>query len=70
MEPAEVERAAALCGAAGAWLVLDNTYEHFVYGAGRRHACVAAPHVINLFRRGRGWPLLGRARCCQLLPAR
>ena len=48
LEREEVERAATLCAAAGAWLVLDNTYEHFVYG-GRQHHCVGAPHVINLF---------------------
>jgi hypothetical protein len=129
MTPEEVEKAAALCGAAGAWLVLDNTCEpcqhhacwscrhaavpsccfgcfdaqpslsgraqkpasaplvqqscampatkslpclctppptpgplaadeHFVYGEGRRHHCVAAPHVINIFsfsKVGAGW---------------
>ncbi len=27
MKPEEVERAAALCAEAGAWLVLDNTCE-------------------------------------------
>lgn len=54
MTQEEVERAAALCGAAGAWLVLDNTYEHFTFGqdgdgAPRQHHCVAAPHVVNIF---------------------
>lgn len=46
MAPAEVDRAAALCAAAGAWLVLDNTYEHFVYqpegGSGARLMCLLA----------------------------
>ena len=44
----QVERASQLCEAAGCWLVLDNTYEHFVYD-GREHFCLAAPHVINIF---------------------
>jgi aspartate/methionine/tyrosine aminotransferase len=48
MKPEEVERAAALCAEAGAWLVLDNTYEHFVFGEGRHH-CAAGPHVIHIF---------------------
>ena len=48
MEQQEIERASALCAAAGAWLVLDNTYEHFAY-EGRQHFCLTAPHVINIF---------------------
>lgn len=32
MTPEEVERAAEICGNKGVWLVLDNTYEQFVYG--------------------------------------
>ena len=44
----QVERASELCAAAGAWLVLDNTYEHFVYD-GREHFCMAGPHILNIF---------------------
>lgn len=63
MERAELERASELCRRAGAWLLLDNTYEHFAYG-GRAHHCISAPHVLNLFsfskvRRG---PLPGARR--------
>ena len=43
-----MERASELCAAAGAWLVLDNTYEHFVYD-GREHFCMAGPHILNIF---------------------
>jgi aspartate/methionine/tyrosine aminotransferase len=39
----ELDRAAALTGAAGAWLVIDNTYGQFVY-EGRQHYCPAGPH--------------------------
>jgi hypothetical protein len=44
----ECERAAELTQRAGAWLVMDNTYEHFVYD-GRQHHCVSAPHIIHIF---------------------
>ena len=44
----ECARAAELTQAAGAWLVMDNTYEHFVYDE-RQHHCVSAPHIIHIF---------------------
>eukprot|EP00798_Chlamydomonas_sp_ICE-L_P032457 gene32457-31069_t len=44
----EVQRASDMCAAAGAWLILDNTYEDFLY-EGREHFCVGGPHVINVF---------------------
>lgn len=44
----EIERASQMCAAAGAWLVLDNTYENFVYDR-QEHFCLSAPHVINIF---------------------
>ena len=44
----ELERAAELTARAECWLILDNTYEHFVY-EGLQHHCVPAPHIIHLF---------------------
>lgn len=44
----EVDRANKMCREAGAWLVMDNTYEHFVY-EGRQHHCVSGSNVIQLF---------------------
>ena len=44
----ELERAAELTARAGCWLIMDNTYEHFVY-EGLQHHCVSAPHIIHLF---------------------
>jgi Aminotransferase class I and II len=44
----ELQRASAICTAAGAWLIIDNTYEHFTYG-GAQHECVHGPHIINIF---------------------
>lgn len=58
MKPEEVERAAALCAEAGAWLVLDNTYEHFVFGEGRHH-CAAGPHVIHIFSFSKAYGMMG-----------
>ena len=48
LDRSELERASALCGAVGAWLVVDNTYEHFTYD-GCEHACVSGPHIVNLY---------------------
>ncbi len=44
----EVQRAARICALAGSWLVLDNTYEDFLY-EDRQHTCVGAPNIINIF---------------------
>ena len=48
MTQSELERASQLCRDAGAWLVMDNTYEHFVYD-GREHICIAGPHILHIF---------------------
>lgn len=48
MEREELEEASRMCSRAGAWLVVDNTYEHFTYD-GATHHCVSGPHVINMF---------------------
>ncbi|CAL8463420.1 g2954 [Coccomyxa elongata] len=54
----EVERAAQLCQDAGAWLIMDNTYEHFVYD-GRQHHCIAAPHIIHVFSFSKAFGMMG-----------
>ena len=69
---ATLERASRLCERAGAWLVVDNTYEHFVFeapggrggggeggGLGPRHACVGGPHVANVFSFSKAWGMMG-----------
>lgn len=55
---AELEAAAEMCAAAGAWLVLDNTYEDFVYGA-RSHSCLAGPNIINVFSFSKAYGMMG-----------
>lgn len=48
-----IAAAASMCAAAGAWLVLDNTYEDFVYDAEAREELaqplVAGPNVVHVF---------------------
>lgn len=38
--------------------VLDNTYEHFVYG-GRKHSCVGGANVINIFSFSKAYGMMG-----------
>ena len=45
----ELEEAKRLCEGAGAWLVVDNTYEHFTFEPEQAHVCVSGDHVINIF---------------------
>ena len=54
MTKAELERASELCRLRGAWLIVDNTYEHFTYD-GRQHVCVSAPHVLHIFSFSKVW---------------
>lgn len=54
----ELEAAARLCASAGCWLVLDNTYEDFVYG-GRSHTCLAGPNLINVFSFSKAYGMMG-----------
>ena len=39
------------CKEHGAWFVVDNTYEDFLYGSegDAAHACLDEPHIVNLF---------------------
>ncbi len=50
----DLERARAMCADAGCWLVMDNTYEHFVYD-GRTHHCIGGPNVLNVFSFSKVW---------------
>ena len=50
----ELERLAEMTGRAGAWLVLDETYEDFLF-SGQEHFCPSAPHVVHLFSFSKVW---------------
>ncbi|CAI5979818.1 unnamed protein product [Closterium sp. NIES-65] len=53
-----LRRISAICEKAGSWLVLDNTYEYFMYG-GNRHVCLEAPHVLNIFSFSKAYGMMG-----------
>eukprot|EP00775_Hariotina_reticulata_P011561 gene11559-11705_t len=54
----ELQRATDMCAAAGCWLVLDNTYEDFVYN-GRQHHAISAPNVIHVFSFSKAYGMMG-----------
>ena len=57
--PFEVlKRIADACAKANCWLVLDNTYEYFVYGE-HTHRAIEAPHVINIFSFSKAYGMMG-----------
>lgn len=55
---AELESAAAMCAAAGAWIILDNTYEDFVYNGGKHH-CVCGHNVLHVFSFSKAYGMMG-----------
>lgn len=48
MDQESLTKAAAICEMNKAWLVMDDTYEDFVY-EGRTHHCINSPNVIHIF---------------------
>lgn len=46
------------CKKAGTWLILDNTYEYFMYG-GREHVCFEGDHVMNIFSFSKAYGMMG-----------
>ena len=47
--PKEVlDRLARMTADAGTWLVIDETYENFLF-SGQKHYCPDAPHVVHVF---------------------
>jgi len=67
MTKEEVNRAADLCHQFGAWFVLDNTYEHFVYNDSKKddsappraHYCASGPHVLHIFSFSKAFGMMG-----------
>ncbi|KAG2424660.1 hypothetical protein HXX76_014384 [Chlamydomonas incerta] len=56
---AELDAFSAACAAGGCWLVLDNTYEDFVFAEGGEHYCPAGPHVVHLFSMSKAYGMMG-----------
>lgn len=53
-----LQRISELCKNAGCWLVVDNTYEYFMYD-GLKHTCVEAPHIVNVFSFSKAYGMMG-----------
>ncbi|KAM3267988.1 aromatic aminotransferase ISS1 [Capsicum chacoense] len=47
-----------ICKEAGCWLIVDNTYEYFMYDD-RKHVCVEANHVVNIFSFSKAYGMMG-----------
>lgn len=48
MTKGELERVARICKENKAWLIVDDTYEDFLYD-GREHHCLGDNHIIHIF---------------------
>ncbi|KAK9809123.1 hypothetical protein WJX72_009699 [[Myrmecia] bisecta] len=55
---AELERASKICSDAGSWLLIDNTYEHFIWGQ-QEHLCVGGPHILHTFSFSKAYGMMG-----------
>ncbi|GMH03652.1 hypothetical protein Nepgr_005491 [Nepenthes gracilis] len=53
-----LKRISDLCRDNGSWLIVDNTYEYFMYD-GRRHSCVEGNHVVNIFSFSKAYGMMG-----------
>ncbi|KAF6166985.1 hypothetical protein GIB67_030678 [Kingdonia uniflora] len=53
-----LKRISDLCRSAGSWLVMDNTYEYFMYD-GLQHSCVEGDHIVNIFSFSKAYGMMG-----------
>lgn len=53
-----LQRISDLCKSAGSWLVVDNTYEYFMYD-GLEHYCLEDSHIVNLFSFSKAYGMMG-----------
>ncbi|KAE9616140.1 hypothetical protein Lal_00017116 [Lupinus albus] len=53
-----LKRIADLCKNAGSWLLVDNTYEYFMYD-GLKHTCVEGNHIVNIFSFSKAYGMMG-----------
>ena len=54
-----LQRASDLCAKAGTWLVVDNTYDHFVYGGAEHEMPLEAPHVLHVSSFSKAYGMAG-----------
>ncbi|KAI9160496.1 hypothetical protein LWI28_008679 [Acer negundo] len=53
-----LKRISKMCRDAGSWLVVDNTYEYFMYD-GLKHSCVEGNHIVNIFSFSKAYGMMG-----------
>ncbi|PIA65288.1 hypothetical protein AQUCO_00100635v1 [Aquilegia coerulea] len=53
-----LKRISDLCKSAGSWLVVDNTYEYFMYD-GLKHSCIEGDHIVNIFSFSKAYGMMG-----------
>ncbi|MBA0565307.1 hypothetical protein Golob_010192, partial [Gossypium lobatum] len=53
-----LKRISDICKKAGCWLVVDNTYEYFMYD-GLKHSCVEGDHIVNIFSFSKAYGMMG-----------
>ncbi|KAG2324552.1 hypothetical protein Bca52824_007280 [Brassica carinata] len=53
-----LKRISDICKDAGCWLIVDNTYEYFVYD-GLKHCCVEGDHIVNIFSFSKTYGMMG-----------
>ncbi|KAK8581246.1 hypothetical protein V6N13_144285 [Hibiscus sabdariffa] len=53
-----LKRISDICKNAGCWLVVDNTYEYFMYD-GLKHSCLEGNHIINIFSFSKAYGMMG-----------
>lgn len=53
-----LKRISEICIEAGCWLVVDNTYEYFMYD-GLKHSCIEGNHIVNIFSFSKAYGMMG-----------
>lgn len=53
-----LRRISDLCKQAGSWLVVDNTYEYFMYD-NLKHTCLEGNHIVNIFSFSKAYGMMG-----------
>ncbi|KAG0599622.1 hypothetical protein M758_12G166500 [Ceratodon purpureus] len=53
-----LKRISEMCREAGAWLIVDNTYEYFMYDD-CKHVCLEGDHIINIFSFSKAYGMMG-----------
>ncbi|KAJ8755823.1 hypothetical protein K2173_024368 [Erythroxylum novogranatense] len=53
-----LKRISDLCRQAGSWLIVDNTYEYFMYD-GLKHTCIEGDHIVNIFSFSKAYGMMG-----------